>query len=177
MKPLAILFAGQESLATLVDGSPVQVYIRAMPQRWLARVIECAEYPASLVELCCYIKAAAPAGTGALAVVEGAAPAYPDIPAPAGYEPVPQGWSDNLSDESVAALYELAKALNFQRAVDWAAGQIAAKKLVAPLHEMSLNQVMPVVLRVMEPLMRKLDALSNSTPSAPSSAATPASSS
>lgn len=167
MKTLAILFAGHQSTATLIDGSPVTVFVRAMPQRWLARVAACAEFQTALVELCCYVKA------------ESAEPraestdSHPEIPPPAGYAAVPEGWTDNLSDESVGRLYEEAKLLNFQRAIDWAAGQIAAKKLVAPLHEQAMNQVLPLAFKVMEPLMKRLDALSASMPSAPSSAGTP----
>ncbi|MEK7765980.1 MAG: hypothetical protein AAB368_07050 [bacterium] len=176
MNPLSILFAGGTTTATLIDGSRAEVYIRAMPQRWLARVIEAAEFPTALVELCTYVRPAPlnpstvePLNRGT--VEPPAPPSHSDIPPPAGYDPVPPGWTDNLSDESVDALYELAKKLNFQRAIDWAAGQIAAKKLVAPLHEQAINQVMPLALKIMEPLMKRLDALSNSTPSAPSSSA------
>lgn len=169
MKPLAILFAGHEAAATLVNGSKVAVFIRAMPQRWLARVVECAEFETALVELCTYLPEPAEPPTDR--IDEKPKVAYPDIPAPAGYAAVPLGWSDNLSDDSVDFLYEQAKQLNFQRAIDWAAGQIAAKKLVAPLHEQAMNQVMPLALKVMEPLMRKLEALSSSMPSLPSSPA------
>lgn len=166
--PLSILFAGQAATATLLDDTTVPVFVRAMPQRWLARVIECAEFKHALVELCTYTKEEPAAGS---------APAYPDIPPPAGYAPVPPGWSDNLTDASVDLLYELAQGLNFSRAVAWAEGQIAAKKLVAPLHEKAIHQVLPLALRVMDPLMQRLDALSNSMPKSPSSPASPANSS
>lgn len=159
MKTLAILFAGEAVTTTLVDGTTFTVFIRAMPQRYLGLVLESAEWPHALVELCTYLPGQA--------TEEQPPAAHPNIPTPQGYRPVPAGWSDNLTPEAVNLLYEKAKALNFRNAVDWARGQIAAKKLVAPLHEQAIEQVLPVLLRIMEPLMQKLDALSHSMRSAP----------
>jgi hypothetical protein len=172
MKTLSILFAGEAAVASYIDGtSDSRIFIRALPQRWLGRVIECCEFKHALVELCAYHKA-----EDAAEKFDGD-PAYPDITPPAGYAAVPQGWTDNLTDECVDRLYELAQKLNFQRAATWAEGQIAAKKLVAPLHEKAINQVLPVLESVMKPLLKKLDSLSSSTPSAPSSSDAPAKSS
>lgn len=169
MKSLGVLFAGRTIGATLIDGSPITIHVRALPQRFLVRVLECAEFNHALVELCCYLS-----GKDVVQDDEKPAPMFPDIPAPAGMVPLPQGFCDNLSDASVQALYAVAQELNFQRAVDWAKGQIAAKKLVAPVHEAAMAQVLPLMDKVMAPLLAKLDALSNSMRSAPSSSAAPA---
>lgn len=166
--PLSILYAGRSVTARLLDGRELTLAVRALPQRFLVRVLETAEFNHALVELCSYL----PKDHELAQAV--AAPMFPDIPAPAGLVPLPQGFCDNLDDASIAALYDAAKALNFQRAVDWAQGQIAAKKLVAPVHQAVMAQVMPLVDNVLQPLLRKLDALSSSTPSAPSSSAAPA---
>lgn len=168
MKALGTLFAGRTLVVQLIDAQPLTIHVRALPQRFLVRVLECAEFNHALIELCCYLPAKDVEGQ------ELAAPMFPDIPAPAGMVPLPQGFCDNLSDESVQTLYAVAQELNFQRAVDWAKGQIAAKKLVAPVHEAAMAQVMPLLDKVMAPLLAKLDALSNSMRSAPSSSAAPA---
>ncbi len=167
MKTLAILFGGSPAEAKFIDGTAINVFVRALPQRYLVHVLNCCEFKHALVELCCYIKndpaAAADATPPAPRAIA------PEVVPPAGYGFLPDGWTDNLTDESVEALYALAQELNFQRAAKWAQGQIAAKKLVAPLHEAAMTQVMPLVEKIMKPLMAKLDTLSTSTPSAPSS--------
>jgi hypothetical protein len=167
--PLSILFGGQGASAKLIDGTKVNVFVRALPQLYLHHVLSCAEHKHLLIELCTYFavdqkaKKAAPIGD----------PLCPEIVPPAGFRPVPMGWNQNLSDASIDELYELAKKLNFQRAADWAKGQIAAKKLVAPLYEMTVSQVMPVVNKIMQPLIERVEKLSASMPSAPSSSAAP----
>lgn len=177
MKSLAILFAGDSAPVAYIDGSTAEVFVRLVPQRFLGRALQCAEFKTALIELCCYLKADAAVADPAAISAQLSASAHPDIPAPAGLCPVPLGWTDNLSDASVDQLYEKAKDLNFQRAADWAKGQIAAKKLVAPLHEMAVGQVIPLAMQILEPLIKKLEALSPSMPSAPSSSGTPAKSS
>lgn len=182
MNPLTILFAGESLTVKFIDGTThAVVHVRAMPQRFLPRVIECAEFKTALVELCTYVKAPEPLPPGSAIPTPGpelaARSSYPEIPPPAGYAPVPAGWTDNLSDASVDALYEKAKALNFQRAVDWARGQIAAKKMVSPLHEAAIAQVMPLLEKIIAPLMNRLETSSALTRSSPSSPVTPGSSS
>jgi len=166
-QPLSVLFAGRTVLARLVNGTEIVIAVRALPQRFLIRVIECAEFNHALVELCCYLRAE---DTGKPNIQPTDAPAaWPDVPAPDGLVPLAQGFCDNLEDASVVKLYETAKELNFQRAADWAKGRIAAQQLVAPFHQAALQQVLPLVENVLQPLLKKLDALSTSTPSAPSS--------
>jgi hypothetical protein len=163
--PLSILFGGLAARAVLIDGTKVDVFVRALPQCYLHLVLTCAEHKHLLIELCTYFKTEKSAKKSAPV----GAPFAPDVVAPAGYVPVPMGWNQNLSDASIDELYELAKHLNFQRAADWAKGQIAAKKMVAPLYEMTVSQVMPVVNRIMQPLIERVEKLSASMPSAPSS--------
>lgn len=183
LKPLSILFAGHASSATLVDGHIGSIWVRALPQEHLAHVIREAEHKHALVELCCYFKApAAPARKSKIRnpksiidwVVTGA-PRAPEIPPPAGYLPVPMGWSQNLDDASIDRLYEEVKTLNFTRAAKWAGAQIAAKKLVAPLHRAMVDLTAPVIEQLLAPLLKRLEASSASTPKSPPSPDTPAS--
>jgi hypothetical protein len=170
---LSILFAGELATVTLIDASTRSVWVRALPQRHLHHVIAAAEWPHALVELCTYFQAETLDG----ALAADLPPPAASLPPPAGYVPVPLGWTDNLTDDSVAALHALATKLNFTRAATWAQSQIAAKKAVAPLHEAALSQVMPLVDRVLKPLLDKLERSSNSTSAVPPSSAAPASSS
>lgn len=164
---LSTLFAGEEHVAALVDGSAVEVRVRALPQRHLVRVLAVAETPSDLIELCACTRTA-----------DGLpAAAHPDIAAPAGWSHVPAGWADNLADESFAALHEAAQRLNFTRAATEGRLRIAAKKLVAPLEAEAIAQVRPLVDSILLPLLRRLETLCASMPSAPSSAASPASNS
>ncbi len=177
-KNLSILFAGQSTAIELIDGSRVSVFVRALPQRYLHHVLAAAEWKHALVQLCTYLPSAPeklPAGEPLVSSPPSCD--YPDVPPPFGMAPVPSNWSDNLTDGSLNALYQAAKALNFQRAAAWARDQIAAKREVAPLHQAALEQVMPLVNQVLAPLISRLDALLISTPSAPSSSGAPASSS
>lgn len=174
-KPLSILFAGRSLGIELLDGTPITVRVRALPQRYLNHVLAAAEWKHALVQLCTYLPdLPEPLPPGEPLVSSAPDCDYPDVPPPSGMVPVPPNWSDNLTDASLDALYEAAKALNFQRAADWARGQIAAKKEVAPLHQAAMEQVMPLVNQVLAPLISRLDAFSASTPSAPSSSAAPA---
>lgn len=177
-KPLSLLFAGRTLGVELLDGSQVAVHVRALPQRYLHHVLAAAEWKHALVQLCTYLPDTPDEVTAGEPLAASEPPCdYPDVPPPFGMVPVPPNWSDNLTDASLDALYAEAKALNFQRAVAWARDQIAAKKEVAPLHRAALEQVMPLVNQVLAPLISRLDALSTSTPSAPSSSAAPASTS
>lgn len=166
--PLDILFGGAAATAVLIDGTQLAVHVRALPQRHLHHVIASYEHRPLFIELCTYTKAGSgkpPAGIA------------PDVPAPTGFWPVPAGWTDNLSDGSIEDLFQKAEELNFQRAVSWARAQITAKQQIAPLVQETTAMVMPIVERVMQPLLAKLEQFSNSTPSAPKSSASPASSS
>jgi hypothetical protein len=91
--------------------------------------------------------------------------------------PVPAGWSQNLSDESFEELYAAACRLNFTRAASWGQRQIAAKKTVAPIQQATLEQVAPLIEKMVTTLLQRFAPSSTSTPSAPSSPAAPASSS
>lgn len=167
MNQLSIIFAGSTKTVEQFDGRKITVAVRALPLRFLIRVLQCAEFPHQLVELCCY------RDKNDVDEQSLPAPAFPDIPAPDGLVPVPMGFCDNLTDAAVTELYEAAKQLNFQRAADHGKALIAAKKLTAPFREQAMAEVVPLVESIMQPLMRKLDALSNSPASAPSSSAAP----
>jgi hypothetical protein len=160
--PLQILFAGDTIVARYLDGSTQPVHVRALPLRHLHHVFSTYEHKHLFIELCCYTKPG-----------KGRAPAglFPDVPVPAKLWPVPAGWSENLADESIEELFRKAESLNFQRAVTWAKGQIAAKKMIAPLMEQTTAQMMPLLQQVMQPLFAKLEQSSGSPPTAP---ATPA---
>jgi hypothetical protein len=185
MTPLSILFGGELAPVRLIDGTRGRVWVRALPECFLHLVLQTAEHKHQLVELTSYFKAAPKKAAKDdpldAAVRCAGAPAFPEVGGPAGwpvgYQPVPLGWTQNVSDESLDLLYDTAKKLNFGRAAAWARDQIAAKKLVAPLHKAAMEQTVPLVMQVLEPLVAKLSRLSASTPSSPSSAATPAPSS
>lgn len=169
--PLSILFAGEKAPVDYIDPKaaaklklPREVFVRALPLEHLHYVLTTYEHKHLFVQLCTYTRGAGKAGHAL----------YPEIPSPTGYCPVPAGWTLNLDDASIERLYELAERLNFQRAIAWAKGQIAAKKNIAPLIEMTTAQVMPLVTQVMQPVFEKLEQLSVSQPSAPSSSAAPA---
>jgi hypothetical protein len=158
--PFIILFAGEPIMARLLDGSTLEVFVRLMPERnLLGEFLQLMEDGSKIVELCAYTK-----------VGEGEAPAaaHPQIPPPRGYWSVPQHWADNLTDDSLAEIYELAKKLNFPRAAKLAEGRLAAKKMIAPLNARLMEQILPLVAASLETLLAKS---STSTPSAPSSPA------
>jgi hypothetical protein len=163
--PFQILFGGQGATVRFLNGKEERVFVRSLPERpLLTHFLAVMEFGAPTIELCTYTKA----GTGA-------APSglFPDVRSPDGYWPVPEGWADNLSDESHAELYELAKQLNFGRAERLAQGRLSAKKQMAPLSTQLSAEIQPLVLNVLESLLAKS---STSTPKSPSSPATPASS-
>ena len=115
---LAVIFAGEELPAIMLDGSSVQVRVRAMPARHLGKVLATCTDEAALLDLVC------------------------SVPSPvddkeerlfAGWQPVPANWADNLDDKDpgYAKLLETAKRLNFSRAAAWGERQIAAKQFQA----------------------------------------------
>src|SRR4051812_42472133 len=102
MKTLSRLFAGSPAKAKLIDDSQVEIFVRAIPQRFLARVLECAEFPTALIELCTYTRSERVVAADEKIAEDGQRQAredaqnnaaYPDIPPPTGYDPVPLGWT------------------------------------------------------------------------------------
>lgn len=138
----------------------MSAFVRTLPQRQLGDLLHVCEVPHALIELCTF-----------LALEPGDPVPSPSSLIPAGKQPVPIGWADNLADASATELYDVAQRLNFHRAAKWAEGQIAAKKMVAPIQQMGIDQVLPLVSRLLDPIEKRLAALQNSTPSALSSSA------
>lgn len=171
--PLAILFKGESHNVTLLNGQTIKVAIRALPERFLGEVIEHGEHKHTLISICGYFEHVHYTVNGKTKFPYEGPSLLSHIPAPDGFTPIPYGITDNFDDASIEALYASAKSLNFSRALEWAKGQISAKKEIAPVKKATMEQVMPLVLSVMDPLLKRLDALSTSTPSAPSSSAAP----
>jgi hypothetical protein len=120
-----IIFAGQATKATLWDGTVVPVFVREMPARYHQLVFRTAGQVAELVELCTYTVA----GEG-----ESPAPRFAGIDAPHGYWPVPAGWADNVKNESLLEIYDLAgDKLNFTSAAATGKRLAAAHEWRAPL--------------------------------------------
>jgi hypothetical protein len=163
--PLNVLFAGEPRTVKLIDGTELRVFVRSLPERpLLTHFLAVMEFGAPTIELCTYTKAGS--GKPPLGL-------FPDVRPPDGLWPVPEGWADNLTDESHEELYELAKTLNFGRAEKLARGRLSAKKKIAPLNSQLTAEIQPLVLNVLESLLSKF---SSSTPKSPSSPDTPASS-
>lgn len=151
--PLDILFAGRPARAQLLDGSRVACFVRELPDRYLGLVLEHCENRSALIELCTYLEgdpAAAPHY-----------PAFPQVLPPKGYRPVPAGWADNLTDDTLAQLGALAEKLNFSRAATKGEALIAAKQRIAPLYQATINQVIPLVQSMVASAM---NTASGSTP-------------
>jgi hypothetical protein len=51
---LSVIFAGEDLVAELLDGSKVNVRVRAMPARHLARVMQLADKEAELLDFVCF---------------------------------------------------------------------------------------------------------------------------
>ena len=166
--PLTILFAGATFDAKLIDGSKLKVFVRALPQQFLGDILAVAEHQHQVVELCCYLR---------VAPGKAPKPGASLIPPPNGYQPVPPGWSQNLCDASFEELYAAADGLNFTRAANWGKRQIAAKKKIAPVLQAVMEQVEPLIERLITTLLQRYAPSSTSTPSAPSSPDAPARSS
>jgi hypothetical protein len=159
---LAVLFGGEQIQAKLVDGTMVDCFVRAMPQRAMADVMARAEDQSALIELCVYLDG----------------DPSPDAPAPRyrlpiGRQAVPAGWADNLTPESFDLIWEAATRLNFSVAVIWARRQIAAKKTVGPVFEATVQQITPLVNRMVQPLLAQIKALSDSAQKPQSSSVSP----
>jgi len=166
--PLSILFAGETYPVTLINGARIKIFVRAIPQQFLGDFLAVAEQQHLVVELCCYRSARETVKKMAFT---------PAIPPPDGYSPVPPGWSQNLSDASFEELYAAACRLNFTRAANWGQRQIAAKKTIAPIQQAVMEQVAPLIDRMMTTVLQRFAPSSTSTPSAPSLPAAPAPSS
>jgi len=149
--PFSVLFAGEEREVELINHFKVRVFVRELPLKFLGDFLGVAETQHQVVEMCVYLEGE-PIGDGA----------FPRIPPPVGYAPVPAGWDQNLTEASFYDLYDTACRLNFSKAATWAHRQIAAKKKVAPLYEAMMNQVLPLVTSLIEPLMKQLAGSSRS---------------
>lgn len=149
----------------MLDGSTAEVFVRMLPERYLLdQFLTVMESGARTIDLCTYLASKNPDESEEARK----ASAYPEIPPPTGYSPVPAGWADNLTDESTAELYQVAKDLNFMRAANLAEGRLAAKKQLAPLNQRLLMQIFPLALKMAQGLASgSLD----STPSTPPSPA------
>ena len=164
--PHQILFAGERTHATLVDGSRVTVFVRELPARYHSLVFRNAEHLAELVELCAY--------TPAVAGKEPPRPNFPDVLPPTGYWSVPTGWADNLKAASLHELYDLASTLNFTSAAATGKRQLAAKEWKGPLLLEAEAALLPLVERLSTSLISSLTALSTSAaPTATSSSTKP----
>jgi len=149
--PFSLLFAGEEKEVELIDHSKVRVLVRELPLKFLGDFLGVAETQHQVIEMCTYLEGES-RGDGA----------FPRIPPPVGYAPVPAGWDQNLTEASFYELYDIACRLNFSKAATWAQRQIAAKKKVAPLYEAMMNQVQPIVTSLILPLMKQLAGSSRS---------------
>lgn len=159
-EPLQILFGGEATKARLLDGTECPVFVRELPDRYLGLILECCEDRVRLIELCCY-----------LPEPHRHVPAYPQVPPPSGFHPVPHGWADNLEDESIAHLADLAEKLNFSRAAKKGEAMIAAKKKIEPLYRATLQQVVPVAQSIVAELLNSASASTPNTPSSPAARA------
>lgn len=95
---LAALNGYEEITVKKLDGAELKVRVAIVPIRHLGTFVDTFDKPAELAEFICHVDGA----------------------------PVPEFWADGLTDESVYAIREKAKELNFQRAVTWTEQQIAA---------------------------------------------------
>lgn len=100
---LAALFGGEVMTVKKVDGTEITVKVALVPIRHLDAFINLYANPAELVDFVTHVDG----------------------------KPVPEGWADQLSDLAVEQICDVAKALNFQRAVTFSEGQIAAGKALA----------------------------------------------
>jgi hypothetical protein len=149
IKSIPMIFSGKTLLVRLLDGALRQCRVRALPARRLGQVLNLCTNEAALIELCTQ----AVEDTAEIGAIQ---PSYADVP---------EGWADNLTDESHIELYQAAKELNFTRAADWGKRQIAAKQFQAPLL-LEANTALEPYLREMIHL-----ALSSLPPSALQAAA------
>ncbi|AHF94219.1 hypothetical protein OPIT5_08365 [Opitutaceae bacterium TAV5] len=141
-KPLHLIFGGEEITARFIDGNQVTARVRAMPVRYMPAVLKLCTDETALLEFVCQVPDTDDA--------EGQNRPFP------GWQPVPPGWADNLTDESHEELYEAAKRLNFTRAAKWAERQIAAKQFQTPLILRADEQLMPLVQRMADLLLSSL---------------------
>lgn len=136
---LAVIFAGEQITATLLDGRTLTVRVRAMPVRHLGRVLDLCTDEAALLDFVCLVP-----GEPA----EGA-----EI---AGWARVPDGWADNLSEASHDALITAAKKLNFSRAESWGRRQLEAGKMRVALMTATNEMLQPAVDKMLRLLSSSL---------------------
>jgi hypothetical protein len=128
MKPEAplpsstLLFAGESLGVTLIDGTSVSVRVRALPARHLNGYLDLRDVGREADLLAAVVQRP---GDAAAEVQPGSGFA--------GWQPVDGAFIDSLSDESHAALVQLADKLNFSRAVCQAERQIATGLNLIPL--------------------------------------------
>jgi hypothetical protein len=104
------MFAGEEMLATFVDGTVVKVRVRQMPARHLiTKVLPALADKTESIELCCEA-----------------------VP---GTDPLPPQWSDNLTDESGDKLWQKVRELNFSRAMKLAEDSVGVATQLLPLNQ------------------------------------------
>lgn len=150
---LAVIFAGEEITAIMLDGSTQRVRVRAMPARHLSRVLDLCTDEAGLVEFVCLVPADSPDAAAEVA----------------GWARVPAGWADNLADTSHEELHAAAKRLNFSRAESWARRQLEAGKLRVALMTASDEMLKPAVDKMLSLLTSSLPQLSQLAEPAPKS--------
>jgi hypothetical protein len=124
--PLAVIYAGEDVFASLLDDTRVLVRVRSLPVRQLGRLLRVADDEAALLELVCFLPS------------EGEKP----------FIPVTPEFVDNLVPESHDKLYEAAKRLNFSRAAKWAERHLADRTFV---QEIGLKAD-----EILQPLMQRL---------------------
>ena len=146
---LAIIFAGEDFTdIELLDGSKVAVRVRSMPARHLPQIVQFSDEEVLLIEFVCLIP-----------VTDQDEQIVP------GWQRVPHGWADNLTDESHIKIYEAAKRLNFSRAAAWAQRQIAAKKFGAELSTAAAKALRPMLENIMG--LPEFSPKSSGSPAAP----------
>jgi hypothetical protein len=139
-----LLFAGESLPITLVDGTSLSVRVRALPARHLNGYLDLrdvgreADLLAAVVQRPCAPPTAAEKADN------------PDLFP--GWAPADAAFVDNLSDESHAALIELADKLNFSRAVCQAERQIATGSKLVPLKQ----QVAATMVKPLEQALHSL---------------------
>ncbi len=125
---ISTLFAGQEAMATMVDGTTHLMRVRELPARHHLELLELFHVgrEADLIQRCAERCAAEEAGERK-------------------WEKVDAAFVDGLTDESHQQLADLCQTLNFSRAIKTAQRQIARGQELRPLMEkMSATMFAPL---------------------------------
>lgn len=139
----SVLFAGEVTLANLRDGSSVAVRVRELPARHHLELLELFHVgrEADLIQRCTEHRLDdASTATASDALL---------------WQPIDAAFVDNLTDDSHAALSELAQTLNFSRAIRTAQRQIARGQTLQPV-------LTAMTQAIMEPMRRELDSWTSS---------------